>query len=62
MQWDANTQSWHEVMDDPYADVFNNMVVTPKYIRPKFKYETDPNYQQPNKNEVVKSDDTLWTR
>lgn len=62
MQWDADAGIWRQVMDDTYADVFNNLVITPKYIRPKFEYETNPNYQQPNKNEVVKSDEALWTK
>lgn len=60
--WDDSTQSWSRYTDNQYGEVFNNFVVTPKYIRPRFNYELNPNYANLDKNEVVKQDNDLYTR
>ena len=40
--WDSDSRSWNRYTDDPYAEMFNNIVVTPRNNRERFNYEKQP--------------------
>ena len=57
------TGGWDRITNDDEANLMSDLVVTPRGIRNKFDYESNPNYVAPRqKNEVVKQDNDLWTR
>lgn len=58
-----DTGGWDRITDDDESNLMADLVVTPYGVRNKFDYESNPNYVTPiQKNEVVRPDDTLWTR
>lgn len=40
--WNSDNRSWDRYTNDPYAEAFNNIVVTPKTNRERFNYEKQP--------------------